>query len=263
MMDMSELARAEISLAGRQQDIFRRALEGGVVYVRDLAAEFGVHEMTIRRDFDALAEQGLLERVRGGARLREQMGGELSQQIRAARHIEAKMAIARAAFTLISPGDTVAFDSSTTALALVRLLQGNEVSAIVSGLDAAALLAANNVPYVMVGGAFHAPARSFTGVLFEDSMAKLHPDKVFFSAKSFHADLGLMDSYLPEVGAKRAILRSGGTIIALMDSTKFGRRALATVALPKEIDVLITNKPLAEPDMKALEQAEVRVIIAA
>ena len=261
-MDMSELARVEVSLPARQQDIVRRALEGGVVSVRDLAAAFGVHEMTIRRDFDALVEQGVIERVRGGARLRERMGEELSQQMRATRHIEAKTAIARAALALISPGDTVAFDSSTTALALVRLLQGNDVSAIVSGLDAASILAANNVPYVMVGGAFHAPARSFTGVLFEDSMARLHPDKVFFSAKSFHADLGLTDSYLPEVGAKRAILRSGGMIIALMDSTKFGRRAFATVALPQEIDVLITNEPLADADMRTLEQAEVRVIIA-
>lgn len=231
--------------------------------MRDLAIEFGVHEMTIRRDFETLVEQGLLERVRGGARLRERMGEELTQQMRAARHIEAKTAIAREALAFINPGDTVAFDASTTALALVRLLQGDEVSAIVSGLDAAAILTANNVPYVMVGGAFHAPARSFTGVLFEDSMARLHPDKVFFSAKSFHADLGLTDSYLPEVGAKRAILRSGGMIIALMDSTKFGRRALATVALPKDIDVLITNAPLAEPDRAALEQAQVRVIIAA
>lgn len=262
-MEMSELAHMEVSLVGRQQDIFRRALGGGVLSVRDLAAAFGVHEMTIRRDFDALAEQGLMERVRGGARLRERMGEELTQQMRAARHIEAKTAIAREALSLISPGDTVAFDCSTTALALVRLLQGNEVSAIVSGLDAASILATNNVPYVMVGGAFHAPARSFTGVLFEESMARLHPDKVFFSAKGFRADLGLTDSYLPEVGAKRAILRSGGMTIALMDSTKFGRRALATVALPREIDVLITNEPLADADRKALEQAEVRVIIAA
>lgn len=262
-MTMDEPARMDVSLVERQQDIFRRALEGGVVYVRDLSIEFGVHEMTIRRDFDTLVEQGLMERVRGGARLRERSGEELTHQMRAARHIEAKTAIAREALTLINPGDTVAFDCSTTALALVRLLEGSEVSAIVSGLDAAAILEANNVPYVMVGGAFHAPARSFTGVLFEESMARLHPDKVFFSAKSFHSDLGFTDSFLPEVGAKRAILRSGGMIIALIDSTKFGRRALATVALSNEIDVLITNAPLSEPDMRTLEQADVRVIIAA
>lgn len=249
-------------VTGRQQDILRRAVGAGLVRVKELAAEFGVHDMTIRRDLDALAEQGLMERVRGGARLRERMGEELSHQLRAARNIEAKTAIARAALALIEEGDTVAFDASTTALALVRMLQGRAVSAIVSGLDAAAALAGSGVPFVLVGGSFHAPARSFTGVLFEEAMARLHPDKVFFSTRGFHAALGLTDSHLPEVGAKRAMLRSGAMKIALIDSSKFGRRALATIAGTDDIDVLVTDAPPPEADRAALEAADIRVIVA-
>lgn len=252
-----------LPIMGRQQDILRRAVGAVLVRVKDLAGEFGVHEMTIRRDLESLVDQGLMERVRGGARLRERMGEELSHQLRAARNIEAKTAIARAALALIEEGDTIAFDASTTALALVRLLQGRNVSAIVSGLDAAAALAASGVPFVMVGGSFHAPARSFTGVLFEEAMARLHPDKVFFSAKGFHAALGLTDSHLPEVGAKRAMLRSGAMTIALVDSSKFGRRALATIAATTEIDVLVTDAPPSDQDMAALEAADIRVIVAA
>ncbi len=259
---MSETQRQDIPASERQQDILRRSLGGGVVRVRDLAAEFGVHEMTIRRDFDALVDQGLMERVRGGARLRERMGEEISHQLRAARNTEAKTAIARAALSLIAPGDTVAFDASTTALALVRMVHDRNVSAIVSGLDAANALAASAVPFVMVGGAFHGPARSFTGVLFEESMSRLHPDKVFFSARGFHAALGLTDSHLPEVGAKRAMLRSGAMTVALMDSSKFGRRALATIAAMDEIDVLVTDRPPADADLAALEAADIRVIVA-
>ncbi|WP_427956967.1 DeoR/GlpR family DNA-binding transcription regulator [Acidiphilium sp.] len=246
----------------RQAEILRRAVNAPVLRVRDLAAEFGVHDMTIRRDFDALAEQGLMERVRGGARLRERMSEELSHQLRASRHTEAKSAIARAALSLIEPGDTIALDASTTALHLVRMLTGNGVSAIVSSLDAATTLAAAGVDFVLVGGAFHAPARSFTGVLFEDVTACLHPDKVFFSTRGFHAVLGLTDSYLPEVGAKRAMLRSGATAIALIDSSKFGRRALATIATLTEIDVVITDAMPAEADLAALEAADIRLIVA-
>jgi DeoR family fructose operon transcriptional repressor len=249
--------RAKLSISARQQEILHRAAGTAQIRVRDLAAEFGVHDMTVRRDLDALVGQGLMERVRGGARMAE----ELSHHLRAARNIEAKQAIARAALSLIEDGDTVAFDASTTALALVGILHARRVSAIVCSLDAASVLAANGVPFVLVGGAFHASARSFTGVLFEEAMARLHPDKLFFSAKGYAASTGFTDSHLPEVGAKRAMLRSGATAIALVDGSKCGRRAFATIASLEEIDIVITEAPPAEAEAAALVRADVQLIV--
>jgi DeoR family fructose operon transcriptional repressor len=261
---MSSAARADVAklTSARQQEILHRAAGAAQLRVRDLAAEFGVHDMTVRRDLDALVEHGLMERVRGGARLRERMAEELSHHLRAVRHIEAKQAIARAALSLIEDGDTVAFDASTTALALVRILHARRVSAILCSLDAAEALAASGVPFVLVGGAFHPSARSFTGVLFEEAMARLHPDKVFFSAKGFAASTGFTDSHLPEVGAKRAMLASGGTKIALIDSSKLGRRALATIAGLEEIDIMVTEKPPPEAEASALDRADIHLVVA-
>ncbi|MGI8748063.1 MAG: DeoR/GlpR family DNA-binding transcription regulator, partial [Deinococcus sp.] len=144
-------------LPGRQQDILRRALTLKVVRVRDLAAEFGVHEMTVRRDLDALCEAGKLSRVHGGARLLERTSEELSHQLRAGQNVDAKERIARAALGLIGDGDTVALDASTTCLALARLLpglhgNGRAVQAIAPSLDCADTLAAGGVAFLMVGG---------------------------------------------------------------------------------------------------------------
>ncbi|BDP44057.1 hypothetical protein DAETH_40260 (plasmid) [Deinococcus aetherius] len=77
--------------AERQHQILRRALAECVVRVR----EPGVHEMTVRRDLDQLAEQGYLERVYGGARLLEKTSEELAHQLRAPRNTGAKDRIAR------------------------------------------------------------------------------------------------------------------------------------------------------------------------
>ena len=90
-------------LPGRQQDILRRAMTHKIVRIKDLAAELGVHEMTVRRDLDALCEQGKLQRVHGGAQLLERTAEELSQTLRAGQNVEAKERIARAA----RPGDHV------------------------------------------------------------------------------------------------------------------------------------------------------------
>lgn len=246
--------------AERQHLILRRALAGRVVKIKDLAAELGVHEMTVRRDLDQLAEQGYLERVHGGARLLEKASEEVAHQLRATKNTEAKDRMARAALDLIQDGEVVALDASTTALALARILHARRVSAIVSGLDAANVLAANNVPFAMVGGNFHAPARSFVGAFFMDTIARLHPDKVFFSAKAFSPEIGFTDAHLPEVGAKQALIRSASTVVAMLDASKFARRALATIATLGEVDVLVTDQPPPADVRAALDAADVKLV---
>ena len=51
----------------RLEAIRARVEAAGRVKVADLASELDVSEMTIRRDLDVLAEQGVVHRVRGGA----------------------------------------------------------------------------------------------------------------------------------------------------------------------------------------------------
>ena len=254
-------------LSARQQDVLRRALIDKVVRVRDLAAEFGVHEMTVRRDLDALCESGRLSRVHGGAQLLERTSEELSQQLRAGLNVDAKERVARAALELIQDGETVALDASTTCLALARLLpslqgHGRQVQVIACSLDAAQVLAAGGVPFLMVGGSFHAPARSFVGSFFTDALARLHPDRVFFSAKAYTPGTGFTDAHLPEVGAKQALIRSGAVAVALLDSSKMGRRSLATIATHADIDVLITDAPPSEVVCARLEADDIQLIVA-
>jgi len=254
-------------LPGRQQDILRRALTLKVVRVKDLAAEFGVHEMTVRRDLDALCEAGKLSRVHGGARLLDQTSQELSHTLRAGQNVDAKERIARAALDLIQDGDTVALDASTTCLALARLLpslhgNGRQVQAIACSLDTANALAAGGVPFLMVGGNFHAPARSFVGAFFMDTMQRLHPDRVFFSAKAYTPDTGFTDPHLPEVGAKQSLVRSGSSAVALIDGSKFGRRALATIATHADIDTLVTDTLPNDEIRRRLEADDIRLVVA-
>lgn len=225
----------------RQQEILRHVLARRTVKVKDLAQEYGVHEMTIRRDLDVLAENGRIRRVHGGARLGERAGEEVSYSLRRGQNIEAKNRIAAAALTMISDGDVIALDASTTSLALARQLGQRDVQVIVTSLDIAETLAAQGVRFILAGGLFHAPARSFVGPLTERALAGLNVDKAFFSARGFTAEAGFSDPHLPEVEVKASLIRRAGTVVALMDRSKFGRTALARIASVDEIDVLITE----------------------
>jgi DeoR family fructose operon transcriptional repressor len=248
--------------AERQQEILRRAMVSRVVRVKDLASQLGVHEMTIRRDLEALAEQGLLERVHGGARIRNQAGRESSYQMRAVTNTREKELIAGAAAELIEEGDTVAFDASTTALAMIGKLSVEDLQAIVVSLDGANALADAGVPFIMIGGSFHAPARSFTGLQVGLQLERLHADKVFFSAKGFTPRAGFTDAYLAEVESKERLIRSGGLVIALLDHSKFGKEALGTIAKVEQVDVLVTDHEPPTEYLETLEAAGVKLVVA-
>ena len=246
----------------RQREILRRAARGGVVRVAELAEALGVHDMTVRRDLDALAQRGLLERVHGGARLDSRASGEVSHQLRAAKHVEEKARIARAALALVNAGETVAFDASTTVLALIKLLGAEPVNAVLVSLDGANALAAAGVPFILVGGTFHTPARSFVGPLATAQLERLHTDKVFFSCKGLSARAGYTDAHLLEVEVKACLVASAKEVVALVDHSKFGGEALGTIAALKEVDTLVTDRRPPPELGEALEEAGTRLVVA-
>ena len=250
------------ALRSRHEFILQQALARKIVRTKELAQHLGVHEMTVRRDLDLLSEQGLLERVHGGARLQNKANDEVAYSLRINEHLEAKSGIAHKALELIQDGDTIALDASTTTLQLAHLLGGRTVNTIVSSLDAATILAGLNLPFTLTGGEFHARARSFVGAHATGTLKRLHPDKVFFSSKGFSIQTGFTDAHLPETEMKEQLIRSGRFIVALLDHTKFSRVALHTIVEMDAVDVVITDL---EPDLEtkeAFEAADIRLIVA-
>lgn len=250
------------SLSERQREILRLALLTEMVRVSELAERLGVHEMTIRRDLESLVAQGLLERVHGGARRTHKTGLEAAYAQRIGQNALAKARIARAALRLVSDGDTVGLDSSTTALALAGLLGAAGASAVVTGLDAANALAGANVPFLLAGGSFHALARSFVGGLQREVLSRLRIDKVFFSAKAWSPAQGFSDVHLPDVETKQALIASGRSAIALLDASKLEQEAFCRIVPTAGVHVLITDQVPSETARNALEEADVQLIVA-
>lgn len=238
-----------------------RVLAQRVVRIKDLAVEFGVSEMTIRRELDHLAEQGQVERIHGGARLRQHATEEISYLQRSLIEAEAKGAMALAALELIEDGDSVGLDASTSALALARILPARKVQAILTGLDSIDAIQNSGLDFFVCGGFFHAKARSFVGGTAVDALKKLHPDKVFFSSGGFSLADGFTDANPQEADTKRALLAGGALKVALVDHTKFGRRALASTARIDEVDIVITNQEPAPGFREALDAEDVRLIV--
>src|SRR5665811_2097542 len=111
--------------------------------LEELSASLGVSQATVRRDLDALAMEGRLRRVHGGAVALDERPSELHFDVKAVEAAQEKARIAACAVALLSPDDTVYLDSGSTVLEAARLLRGwdRRLTVVTNSLPAAMELA--------------------------------------------------------------------------------------------------------------------------
>jgi DeoR/GlpR family transcriptional regulator of sugar metabolism len=241
----------------RRQEILN-AVRSGTSHVGELAAAFGVSEMTVRRDLRDLEREGKLTRVHGGAI----SSGEPSFAEVVVERLDQKDRIGAAAAALVADGQTIMLDIGTTTLQLARHLRGREVTVITSNLAAyEELLPETTVELVLLGGVVRRNYRSLVGVLAEDALRQLRADIAFLGASGLDDDLSVVDSTMVEVPIKRAMIESAAKAVLLADSAKFGMRGAVRVCGAPEVDVLVTDVGAPPAACEALRRAGVEVIV--
>ena len=129
------------SLSGRERQIVDYLKEHNLVTVEELVDVTGVSAATVRRDLIRLSESGTVYRVHGGVTLNRLRPSQPTTIEKASRHHEEKLAIARAAASLVRPGDSVIFDAGTTTIEIARLCRDLQLQVITPDLHIGLLLA--------------------------------------------------------------------------------------------------------------------------
>jgi DeoR/GlpR family transcriptional regulator of sugar metabolism len=220
--------------------------------VSELADAFSVSEVTVRQDLSELARQGLVARVRGGARLRERGQSELAFDVRLRLRVAEKRAIARAAASLVGDGEAIALDSSTTAYYLALELAGKRELVVVTNglLIATALAGAPGISVILTGGMLRLAAMSVVGDLAAEVVRAVHIDKGFFGARGLSLERGLMDLAPEEVRIKKEMAAACERVIGIFDHTKWARSALLSFVEADRVDTIVTDAD-APPDLVA------------
>src|SRR5580700_2644849 len=226
----------------RQSLILQAVRSDGSARVSDLTQRLGVSDMTIRRDLEVLARDGLVEKVHGGAVL---PGTPASHdpgfEAKLVLERPEKTAIARAAADLVRPGTAIALAAGTTTFALAQCLLDVPGLTIVTnslrvtnvfsgtrGLDCGA------DPVVLTGGVRTA----------SDALVGPVADLLFLSCYGFDAQAGLTAPNLAEAETNRTFIRVARRVVLLADHTKWGLVSLSSFADLSEVDVLITDDML-------------------
>ena len=223
----------------RRQEILRRLENAGRVSVVELSQAFGVSEVTIRTDLQALAEQELVIRTHGGA-----VSQDLALASRQQQQMQEKSHIGEAAAARVQEGDAIYLDASSTALAIAQHLKGQRhITVITSSLAVAqALRDVPGITVVMPGGIVQGDTASLIGV---DGLAYLHKfniQKGFFGAHGIAIREGLTDISADVAAAKQPIVAMCRQVIAVVDATKWDRVGLVSFAQIQDIDTVITDR---------------------
>ncbi len=252
----------EHRLAERRQAILAALEEAGQLSVVDLSARFDVSEVTIRQDLQALSDQGLLLRTRGGALSTSAMP-EFSFDVRQQQYSTQKTRIGQAAAGLVSYGDTVFLDASTTVHAIIPHLKNYpELTVITNSLKAA--LSFLNTPQIQVilpGGNLRRESISLVDPTGDDFLKDINIQIGFFGARGVTVDEGLTDVNQNEVAMKRAMVKRCRRVVGVLDKRKWGKVAAYTFANIEQIDTLITDNDPADKLVRHIQQQQVEVIL--
>ncbi|MFE2298839.1 DeoR/GlpR family DNA-binding transcription regulator [Streptomyces sp. NPDC059445] len=244
-----------MSNAERHGLIAKAVRDSGGATVQELAELTGASEMTIRRDLDALAGQGVLERVRGGARTLLLRGEEPPFALRTTESVDAKRRIAAEVAALIADGESVLLDSGTTCLEVARLLRERPVTVMPLSLQAIHLLGESPGPATLVvpGGQPRAAEGALIGPLTLASLAALRFDTAVMGCCGLSAADGLTAYDLDEAAVKKAGVASSRRVLLATDGSKFGRTAYAYVGPSTLIHTLVTDTTAPAEELAALE----------
>ncbi|GAB0117104.1 DeoR/GlpR family DNA-binding transcription regulator [Acidisoma sp. 7E03] len=224
--------------------IRRQLYQAGSQTIQELAAATGASEPTIRRDLKLLEEDGVIERVHGGARILEVSGSEVAFSLREWRNIEAKRAIAEAAYELLRPGQTVLFDAGTTMAQFARRLrlQPMPLTVITNGLTVAQeLAAADQVRVILVGGNLHAENMSMVGPQAEAMLQGIWCDQVFLGAGAIADDAAIYSRDDREASLNALMLRRAAHRVLIADASKLGLSTTFRVAPLADLDLIVTD----------------------
>jgi DeoR family transcriptional regulator of aga operon len=261
-----------VSRYRRWNDLLGLLAAAGQPQVEDAAKALNVSPATVRRDFDELAAQQMLTRIRGGA-VAQAVNYDLPLRYKSERHPSEKQRIGELAAGLVRAGQVVGLNGGTTTTETARALAtrpdlsrgGAEpaVTVVTNALNIATELAVRqHIKIVTTGGVARPQSYELTGPLATGVLEQVTLDVAFLGVDAIDAVAGATAHHEGEASINQLMARQARKVIIVADSSKVGQRAFARICGPADIDVLVTDTGIAPDDIVTLEAAGVEVVTA-
>mgnify|MGYP000892989078 FL=1 len=248
--------------AERRKQILELVEKRSSISVAEMCEMLDVSEMTIRRDLSMLSNQGLLQRVHGGAVSRRGRSYEPPYLMRSSINVNDKHAIGEIATSLVVDGDSLVLDNGSTVLELAKLLVGKRnLTVLTASLAVANILAdAPGIRLILSGGILRPEEGSLIGHIAERTFQEFRIDKAFIGIGGISLENGLTEYNLEDTLVKRNLINNAEQIIVLADSSKLGKTRFSFVAPLSVVDVLITDSRVSEDILQGYRVQGIEVL---
>ncbi len=265
MIFRSRDSHTHMLIAERQSRLKELLGRRGMCDLDTLAAELNVSNSTVRRDVEMLEQTGLVERTHGGVIW---IGGKAPParpyafDQRMNYQVDAKRQIARAAKSLVQPGQTILFDGGTTTLYFAQELIGMPMQVVTNSLPIADLFINDDrVELIVTGGLLYPRYGVLLGPTAENVISTIHTKSLFLSVAGVHEG-ALYNQNLLLVLSERKMMQQSQQVVLLADSGKFGQQALSRLGSLSEIDVVVSDSGLSAEHQKQIRDAGCELILA-
>ncbi|MTI94679.1 MAG: DeoR/GlpR transcriptional regulator [Firmicutes bacterium] len=236
--------------------------EKETVEIGVLAEELGVSTMTIRRDLNQFAKQGLVSLTHGGAVLNYGATIEANYAIKQGHMVEEKKRIGQAAAKLVAEGSAVFIDCGTTPQEVaVQLIHSSNITVLTNSLLAANTFAQSpKVKLIMVPGLFRAKSMGFLGPAAIEFISRMRFDYVFLGTEGVDCETGITVPDIDDGEMKRALVSRANKVVVVADHTKIGQKFMMSVCPASQVSTLVTGKEASKDIIRSMEQAGVSVV---
>jgi len=242
-----ESLEEKMGLSKRQNEILKILEENVYVSVNELSKLTYTSPSSIRRDLSRLEYLGLVNRSYGGVSLPETGGRVAGFYNRTTKNTKEKRIIAQKASSLLSDGQSILLDSSTTASFMIpHIAKLKSAVVFTNNLETAISSINHGIQTHCIGGASIGGSVSLGGSQTYKALSEIRVDMLFFSSQSLNKEGLITDSTEEENYAREIMLERAQKTVFLCDSTKFNRSSLYTLTLLDRIDYAVFDKDFDE-----------------
>jgi len=259
-------AGPELIPAQRRALVLEHIQKRGAASIQELADAVGTSPSTVRRDLEHLEEKGYLERSHGGALIQQRQPRstfEPESAISAQFARSEKQAIGLAAAAMLSGGESVIFDSSSTVAVVAQACLDRDLAltAVTNDLGIGQMLATSaKMRIVVLGGTVRPGSLTLTGMPGEGFITKLYADIAFIGAHAI-SDGVPSETSLEAASMKAAMMTAARRVVLLADASKFQIAAFCKICDPSKVHEVITDDRAPKAGVAALREAGVTVVV--
>lgn len=249
------------STESRRDEIMELIRLQGKVKVSDLSSKYGISEVSIRKDLEALEAEGHLTRIHGGAVGMNKLYVNMDLNERFKTNAAAKREVAELAARFIDDNDTIMMNAGTTLTYVLRALRGKKNISIVTNsiqnATEAALYPSFNV--ILLGGELDSKYQFTYGRDAIHQLENYHATKCILSVDGISVESGLTLYYSNEAELARRMNECSDMTMVVADSSKLGKNVFARITDVSKTDVLITNKSQNSEELLKLRKLGVKI----